>query len=322
MAQDYDVSLKVLMRHFVRDYLWLAFGNAQAEIKPLDRELEATKLHVDGLAQVTIAGETFLFHAEFFSAYDKNVPQRMSGYAGRITDKYPGLGVYGVALYIYYDETDLGKSFPNAYETRIFGELRSYHKFEVIKVWELDADDILRQHLIGLLPIVTLMKYEAEKAEQVIRGAIQQMQEKVDDPWLRAEMFAAMFLFAGMKQLRTLVTKLLKEANMLELLKKSETYQDIFAEGRAEGHTLGHAEGHAEGRRDGLIYSLRSCLRARFGVVEFEDFLTQLQTFDEARLSELVDQAMTVESLEAFKKLLDELQAQSKNSGINNGKTV
>jgi len=236
----------------------------------------------------------------------------MFDYAGRITAKYPGLGVYGVALYIYYDEADLGKPFPNVYETRIFGELRSYHKFEVIKTWELNAEDILRQHLIGLLPIVTLMKYEAEKAEEVIRDAIQQMQEKVDDPWLRAEMFAAMFLFAGMKQLRTLVTKLLKEANMLELLKKSETYQDIFSEGRAEGH--------AEGRREGLIYSLRSCLRARFGVIMFEDFLTQLQSFDDAKLSGLVDQAMTVESLEVFKKLLNELQAESKNGSVKNEK--
>ncbi len=65
MAQDYDVSLKVLMRHFVRDYVWLAFGNVQAEINLLDRELEATKLHVDGLSRVTIAEETFNFQKIF-----------------------------------------------------------------------------------------------------------------------------------------------------------------------------------------------------------------------------------------------------------------
>jgi predicted transposase YdaD len=222
MAQEYDVTLKVLLRHFPNDFVRLVFGNVGAEINFLDRELEATKFYVDGLAQVTIGGETFIFHPEFFSSYDKNVPERMYNYAARITGKYPGLGVYGVALYI--NESDRDKPFPDAFGRRIFGELRTYHKCDVIKVWELDANDILRQQITGLLPVISLMKYRHEEIEKVIGDAIQQLQQKVEDAALRAEMFAGLYLFSGMKQLRILVTKLLREANMLELLEKSETY--------------------------------------------------------------------------------------------------
>jgi predicted transposase YdaD len=189
------------------------------------------------------------------------------------------------------------------------GELRTYHKFDVIKIWELDADDILREQIIGLLPVVSLMKQKDEAREKVLRDAIQQVQQKVDDPGLRAEMYAALYLFSGLKQLRALVTKLLKEANMFELLKKSETYQDILAEGRNEGK----AEGKAEGRREGWIGSIFSVLRARFGDNELGDIVNQLQDLDDAALNKLVVEAISVESLEAFKKLVAEFQGQAGN---------
>jgi len=167
----------------------------------------------------------------------------------------------------------------------------------VIKVWELAADDVLRQQIIGLLPVIALMKHEQDATEKDIRAAIDLVQQKVEDAGLRAEMFAALYLFSGLKQLRALVTKLLKEANMLELLEKSETYQEI----------------RDQGPREGLIYSIRAFLRARFGGIEIDDFLTQLQSLEDTKLSQLVDEAVTVASLDAFKKLLIALQEQSEN---------
>jgi len=299
MAQDYDVTIKTLVKNFPQDYVRLVFKNAAAKIELLNIELPATKHYTDVLVKVTVANETFIFHLEFFSSYEKDAPARMYGYSARIAALYPDLGIYGVALYL--NEEDHDKPFPNFYEKWILGERRSYHKFDVIKVWELAADDVLRQHIIGLLPVIALMKHEKDATEQVIRAAIDQMQQQVEDAGLRAEMFAALYLFSGLKQLRALVTKLLKEANMLELLKKSESYQGILAEGEEKG------------RRDALIYSIRTVLRARFGEIEIDDFWTQLQSLEDTKLSRLVDEAVMAASLETFKKLLVAPQNQSEN---------
>ncbi|MCI0697720.1 hypothetical protein L0337_37700 [candidate division KSB1 bacterium] len=307
MAQDYDVTLKVLLKNFPQDFARVVFKNAEAQIELLNLELPATKHYTDALLKMTVSGETFILHVEFLSSWEKDVPERMHSYAARIAAQYPGFGVYGVVLYI--NEEDRDKPFPSFYESRILGELRSFHKFDVIKIWELDADDILRQQIIGLLPIVALMRQKNEAREKVLRDAIQQVQQKVEDPGLRAEMYAAMYLFSGLKQLRALVTKLLKEANMLELLKKSETYQEILAEGEAKGE----AKGETKGLRKGWISSIISILHARFGDIEADALVTQLQSLDDDMLNKLVVEAISVESLEAFQKLLAAPRSQAGN---------
>jgi predicted transposase YdaD len=307
MAQDYDVTLKVLLKNFPQDFARVIFKNADAQIELLNLELPATKHYTDALLKMTVLGETFILHVEFLSSWEKDVPERMHSYAARIEAQYPGFGVYGAVLYINEDDRD--KPFPNFYERRILGELRTYHKFDVIKIWELDADDILRQQIIGLLPVVALMRQKHEAREKVLRDAIQQVQQKVEDPGLRAEMYAALYLFSGLKQLRALVTKLLKEANMLELLKKSETYQEILAVGKVEGKI----EGKIEGRREGWMGSILSILHARFGDFAGNALMAQLQSLDDDMLNKLVVEAISVDSLEAFQKLLAAPQRQAGN---------
>jgi len=311
MAQDYDVTIKKLVKNFPQDYVRLVFKNAAAKIELLNVELPATKHYTNVLVKVTVANETFIFHLEFFSSYEKDAPARMYGYAARIASQYPELGIYGVVLYL--NEEDRDKPFPNFYEKWILGERRSYHKFDVIKIWELAADDVLRQQIIGLLPVVALMQHEKESTEQVIRAAIDQMQQKVEDAGLRAEMFAALYLFSGLKQLRALITKLLKEANMLELLEKSETYQEIL--------TKGWEKGREEGESKSFIRSILVILRARFGDAS-EELSKQLQGLAASQLDDLVAKAMTIESLAVFEALIHNLKAQPENGSARHGQNL
>jgi hypothetical protein len=81
----------------------------------------------------------------------------------------------------------------------------------------------------------------------------------------------------------------------------------------AKGKTEGRAEGKAEGRREGWIGSIISILRARFGNLEVDDLVAQLQSLDDAKLSRLVVDTISVETLEAFKKLLEKTQEQPEN---------
>jgi hypothetical protein len=202
MAQDYDVTLKKLIDHFTADFARIVFGDVEMEISLLDRELAATKHFVDAIAKIKIGEEVFVFHPEFFGEHEKDIPERMYKYSARIMDKYPGLGVYGVVFYI--NEREGGNSLPKAFERRILGKRRSYYEYDVVKIGELDAFEILHQEIIGLLPLVPLMRHDAEQAENLIRQAVHQLNEKVDDAQLRAETFSALYLFSGLRQLQVI----------------------------------------------------------------------------------------------------------------------
>jgi hypothetical protein len=68
MAQDYDVTLKVLLRNFPEDFARVVFKNAAAKIELLNLELPATKHYTDALLKMTVSGETFILHVEFLSS--------------------------------------------------------------------------------------------------------------------------------------------------------------------------------------------------------------------------------------------------------------
>jgi len=91
-----------------------------------------------------------------------------------------------------------------------------------------------------------------------------------------------------------------------EFIQKSETYQEILAEGR----TLGLAEG----RREGIIEVIIAVLRLRFGEFDSGNLTAQLQVLENASLDKLVaEAAVYVESFEAFQKLLETPRTQPAN---------
>jgi len=91
---------------------------------------------------------------------------------------------------------------------------------------------------------------------------------------------------------------------MLKMLEKSETYQEILSKGEARGEAKGEARGEARGRREGYVASILSVLHTRFGDFDDQDIVQQLQITEDARLSQLVAEAISVEDLGAFRKLL------------------
>jgi len=95
-----------------------------------------------------------------------------------VTLKRPGLGVYGAVFYI--NEADRNKSLPSFFERRILGKTRNYYEFDVIKIWELEAETILRQKITGLLSLVPLMKYNPKLIKKFARKVSQKVERKVE----------------------------------------------------------------------------------------------------------------------------------------------
>jgi predicted transposase YdaD len=225
------------------------------------------------------------------------MPERMFQYAGRITEKYPRRPIY--AAVIYLNEADRHKNFPNVYEMLIRGKRKTYYEFDVIKVWEIDAETILNQKIKGLLPLVPLMRYEGTQAEQIVSRCIEEIQE-IEDRNLQADTFAGLYVLSGLKKLKHIIRRLIMDERIEQWLEQSETYQEILSRGLKKGEEIGRQEGVTEG----LVRSILAVLHARFGEFTEEELAKKLRTLEESRLSELVTLAVTAESLAEFEELV------------------
>ena len=313
MAQEYDLALKSLVDRFPEAFAKLVLGEAVVKLELLDKELPASKKSVDYLCKITIERERFILHIEFQSSYDARMPERMFQYAGRITEKYPGLPIYSVVLYL--NEADRHKLFPGFFELKVRNRRKTYHEFDVIKIWNIDAKTILGQELKGLLPLVPLMQYEESESEQIAVRCIQEIQV-INDPKLQADALAGLYVLSGLKK-SNLVWRRIMDENMSKWLEQSVTYQEILSKGLKKGEKQGLERGLQKGLQqglqqglqkgvtDGLIRSILAVLRARFGEFKEKKLAQRLHNFDESRLSELVALAVITKNLSTFEKLVN-----------------
>ena len=76
----------------------MVLKTAGAKIEWLNLELPATKHYTDVFSKLTLSGETFIFHPEFPSSYEKDVPERRHSHTARIAAQYPGFGIYSAVM--------------------------------------------------------------------------------------------------------------------------------------------------------------------------------------------------------------------------------
>ena len=110
-----------------------------------------------------------------------------------------------------------------------------YAEFEVIRIWEVPADDLLQYP--GLLPFAALS--QSDDAVQTLRTAVSEI-AKIEDESDQHEAIAATYVLAGLRLEAEIISRLIRR----DVMQESVTYQVILAERREEGL----AEGLAEGR--------------------------------------------------------------------------
>jgi predicted transposase YdaD len=206
-----------------------------------------------------------------------------------------------------------------------------YQDFRVIPVWEMEAQRVLEEGIIGLIPFTPLMK---GSDDTVIREGVNLLRNR--DVGEEAEV--ALALFASFVMDSQQVQKIVRW-NMA-VLRESPWYNQILQEGLHEGHLQGFQEGHEEGlqegwrkgrqegrqegrqqgrqegrqegRREGKLDGQREAvvhlLQARFSptgshLADIADRLTLVK--DEKHLQDLLVKAMYVSDLEAFREHLN-----------------
>lgn len=290
----YDLTMRYLAQEFPEDMAFLSLGLLVDEIKTLSPDLPAFEQRADWLARVRIRREAGILQAEFQTEYTEEKKEDMLGYRVQ-AKKVHRLPIFSVMVL-------LSKSrYPgpghNVLEESTFGHSQLSFCYHEVRLWELDPKVIMKRGLIGLIPLVPLMKGRGrEPLKKALAAA-----SRVTDNVQRADVLTAVAVLGSLKYPKDLIKQLIRS----EAMKESPIYQEILQEGRKKGRIEGRTEGRTQGRIEGVRILIGRSLQRRFATVpaQVKARLARIRSFE--RLEELAEHAVKCRNLATFSKLLD-----------------
>jgi predicted transposase/invertase (TIGR01784 family) len=252
----YDNICKFLAETYSRDFASWLLGEPLTLAVLSPSELSLEPIRADAL--ILLESQEVILHLEFQTEPDENMPFRMLDYRTRVYRRFPRKTLRQVVIYL----KETGSEF--VYQTA-FILPNTRHEFEVIRLWEVPAEELLE--FTGLLPFVTLGK-TANRAETLREVA--EVIEEIGERQQRNNVAAATSILAGLVLRKDLIQYLFRE----EIMQESVIYQDILAKGEARGKREGEA-----------ILILRQLTR-RFGGIS-PDVAEQIRGLPVERLEQL-----------------------------------
>ena len=279
----------------------------------LDAEFQFVGRASDSLLRVRGTEGFFLVLTEVQLRADPRMPRRIRAYAALAEEKYD-LPVYPVVLCLLPSPT--GDQIPDQFHSEFRG-LVAHQDFRVLKTWQLDADEILRQEVVPLIPYVPLMQGGDEAA---IRTAARLLQRQTEEEPLQM----VLALFASFVLDVTTVQQIVRW-NM-PALRESPLYQEILQQGMQQGLQQGMQQGLQQGMQQGLQQGMQQglqqgilqghrrailgLLRARLDLsaTDLEGVARRLDRIEgEGSLQALVVEASRVNNLKEFQTALDKM---------------
>ena len=148
-----DGPLKVLLLSYSRDLLVL-FGDEGATLQAVENvELQQMKRRVDGILKLDRSGEVYYRHVEFQAEPRTDIARRCFEYNAQLLMRY-GAPVLTTVVYLFP---------PGPLEDPVFRVTLGGHeinrwRFQVVRLWEIEAVTALKQGSPGLLALMPLMR--------------------------------------------------------------------------------------------------------------------------------------------------------------------
>ena len=284
MAQ-YDEIVKHLMDRFADDFAMLSFDTPDVEVlETLDTEQQTVKVHRNDMTfKVLWNNETVILHIEVQTqdSRDKPMPLRVLAYAGELLLRYE-LPVYSVVLYL---SSNAGQTDPGGYSygNEQFG---LQHKYQVIRLSDLDGESFLDAPSVGLLPFTPLMRPPVDlNTEAWLQKCVEKTESAPVDSQTRSTLLFALSILGSLTYDPILFQKLISE----ELMQESPFIELIMQRGIEKGSL------------QICIKNILSILTERFPLSDtapVAEILESIQDLD--RLSELLRKAVQTSSVESF----------------------
>lgn len=263
---------------------WLTGDPTAEALDFLSGEFQWVARATDVLIKVRSARHgTFLLVNEIQFRPDATMGRRIRAYAALAEERY-GFNVFPVVLNILPPSANTVVS--TSYHSEFMG-LIAHQDYRVVNLWEVEAETVLAQDLVTLLPFAPVLK--GGDNPLVIKRALARLRQDAD----LATMEPLLAFFATFVMTPEEVRHLMRWD--MTMLRESPWYVEIEKEGLQKGLE--------QGRIEGQIEMLISLLNYRFGETkpELADHLRRLGS-DAVR--DLLDEAMTVPSLAAFEHIV------------------
>ena len=293
MAQ-YDEIVKHLMHQYADEFAMLSFGTHNVQVlETLDTEQQTVKVHrKDMTFNVLWHNETVLLHIEVQTedSRDKPMPLRVLSYARELLLRHE-FPVYSVVLYL---SPNAGRSDPGGYSygNDVFG---LQHKYQVIRLADLEGEAFLEAASVGLLPFTPLMKPpEGINTEVWLQRCVEKTEAAPVDSQTRGTLLFALSMFGGLVHDPSFFEKLITE----EIMQESPFYEIVIKRGVEQGVQ--------QGARENSIKNIQTVLTERFPQSDVQSVVEALESIQDIdRLTELHRTAVRTFSVETFLQRID-----------------
>ena len=295
-----DLSSKSIIHFYNQVWLeWLLKQPLTVEAE-LSSDFQFIGRASDSLLQVSNPQDgPFLALTELEFSPKPRTPTRLFAYAALAQEKYD-LPVFVTVIYFRPPPADM--KIESAFHRDFRGQ-QAHQDFQVIRLWELDAQPVLALSNPALLPFVPLMK--GGNTGPVLQECAERLRTQPN----AEELEAILSMFASYVMESPLINHILRSNAMIEILRESPFFKEVlwpkFIEYERE---LGRQEGRQEGQYQMLLKELHYPLAFRFSI-PVGHFESQFQRLDLNALEQLYQAAFTVSSLAEFEDLLTRLLA-------------
>ena len=285
----FDSTSKKQVQENPGDFVKLCFGLRNITVEDLTSvelispELPDVDMHqADVLIKVKFRGKFVLVHFEFQTtdSFDPPMALRMAVYIILLIETYK-MDVYSTVVYL---RPDAGRNDPGKFEQNIPGN-QVLVEYEVVRLADMDGQQVLDAKVTGLIPFTPLMKRPADVDEaEWLRRCIQTA-DSVDVPDKPAYL-------GGMAMLGNLVYE---KEQILEMLRRHTMHEsDLYQ----------HWGEQAERKR--ALEDILRALELRLRPETARLFKPSLERIDDMqRLDELFSAAILADSADDFRKVLD-----------------
>ncbi len=231
---SFDNICKRLAEFYPRDFASWLLGQPVDEVEVLKTELGKEPIRADSLIMLRLSGS--ILHMEFQTTPRSKppLPLRMLDYWVQGYRKYE-LPIEQFVIVL----TETGEEIPTEFRAP-----NTWHRYHVIKVWEIDPALLLGHP--GLLPLALLAR--SPQPEALLRQVAEKV-TRLEPEELRPELTSCAFFLAGLRFDKELVRSLFPEAIMQE----SSTYQDLVQRSEQKGFQQGLGQGIEQGIEQGIL---------------------------------------------------------------------
>ncbi len=294
---EYDSVSKDLIQTYPKDFIRLTLERDDVEVLDiLDTEQNTVNTrHADSLIRVHIAGQEALIHHEFQTTDDPSMPLRMAGYIIRAIERHD-LPIYSSIIYL---RRSAGRRDPGYYIQDFLGR-RVLIEYTVIRLSEIEGQDIIDGGPSGLFPFVPLMKRPVGiDSEAWLHHCVDATNALPVDESIKVDILGKLMILGGLEYDPTLINRILLQEGLMDAIMRESSFAQYIKQ-------LGIEQGIGQGERRSTIGAILEVLEIRFDLSEAHPLSARIAAIDDLQgLKQLHRAAIQVPSLEAFQNALD-----------------